>query len=175
MQKSTSIDTYALEFFLSLMETRSLAASADDFAVSSATAQRMLQKLRAHFSDPLFTREGFAMRPTAKAERIAVKLRPLLAGLRRLGRNAEDDYSTRRETLRFAAYDNACASIFAPLFPRLMARAPNLTLQFLQADERMFELLRAGDLDFVIYARQGLSTDLRSAALLTTPYVWVAR
>lgn len=49
MQKSTSIDTYALEFFLSLMETRSLAASADDFAVSSATAQRMLQKLRAHF------------------------------------------------------------------------------------------------------------------------------
>lgn len=44
MQKSTSIDTYALEFLLSLMETRSLAASADDFAVSSATAQRMLQK-----------------------------------------------------------------------------------------------------------------------------------
>lgn len=157
MQKSTSIDTYALEFFLSLMETRSLAASADDFAVSSATAQRMLQKLRAHFADPLFTREGFAMRPTAKAERIAVKLRPLLAGLRRLGRDAEEDYSTRRETLRFAAYDNACASIFASLFPRLMARAPNLTLQFLQADERMFELLRAGDLDFVIYARQGLS------------------
>ena len=175
MQKSTSIDTYALEFFLSLMETRSLAASADDFAVSSATAQRMLQKLRAHFADPLFTREGFAMRPTAKAERIAVKLRPLLAGLRRLGRDAEEDYSTRRETLRFAAYDNACASIFASLFPRLMARAPNLTLQFLQADERMFELLRAGDLDFVIYARQGLSPDLRSAALLTTPYVWVAR
>ena len=112
MQKSTSIDTYALEFLLSLMETRSLAASADDFAVSSATAQRMLQKLRSHFSDPLFTREGFAMRPTAKAERIAVKLRPLLAGLRRLGRDADEDYSARRETLRFAAYDKVCMMLF---------------------------------------------------------------
>lgn len=90
-------------------------------------------------------------------------------GIRSVGRDADEDYSARRKTLRFAAYDNACASIFAPLFPRLMARAPNLTLQFLQADERMFDLLRAGDLDFVIYARQGLSPDLRSAVLLTTP------
>ena len=175
MQKSTSIDTYALEFFLSLMETRSIARSADDFAVSSATAQRMLQKLRAHFSDPLFMREGFAMRPTAKAERIAPKLKILLDDLSRLGSEAEEDYGARRQTLRLAAYDNACASVFAPVFPQLTKRAPHLTLQFLQADERMFDALRAGDLDFVIYARQGLSPDLRSMPLLTTPYVWVAR
>ena len=175
MQKSASIDTWSLAFLLSLIETRSVAESADVFGMSPATAQRTLAKLRAHFDDPLFTRSGFVMRPTARAERIAAHLGPLLAELKRLGTEAEPDYAGQGRTVRIAAYDNACVSVFAPVFPALCARAPKVRLEFMQADERMFEALRSGVLDFVIYARQGLAADLRSMPLLTTPYVWVAR
>ena len=39
----------------------------------------------------------------------------------------------------------------------------------------MFEELRSGFLDFVIYARQGLASDLHSLHIMTQPYVWVVR
>ncbi|MDO5532409.1 LysR family transcriptional regulator [Sutterella sp.] len=176
MQKTSSIETRALAFFLALFESRSLAETAERFAMSSATAQRTLEKLREHFGgDRLFTREGFAMRPTPKAERIAGQLRPLLAALDRLGVDNDRDFFLRKEKLRIAAYDNACTSIFAPIFPKLIARAPKLTLEFLQSDERMFFELADGTIDFVIFARQGLGGEFRSMPLLTTPYTWVVR
>ena len=40
---------------------------------------KMLRRLRAQFSDPLFVRNGQAMQPTAKALDIADRLRGLLA------------------------------------------------------------------------------------------------
>ena len=79
------------------------------------------------------------------------------------------------KTIRVTAFDNAAIAVLSRIFGPVRKRAPKLRFQILQADERMFEQLRADDIDFAVYARQGVPADCLSAPLVTTPYVWVVR
>ncbi len=174
MHSRKNIDMRSLRFFVDLMRTGSLAQTGDDFGMSAATAQRTLVKLRECFDDPLFVRQGFSMMPTAKARAVAGEIRSILAVFDHAGEGA-GAFEQRDHRLRITAFDNAAIAVLASIFPAVRAKAPRLRFQILQADERMFEQLRAGEIDFAVYARQGLPADCLSTSLLTTPYVWVVR
>lgn len=174
MPASKNIDIRSLRFFIDLLQTGSLVETGDNFAMSAATAQRTLAKLRLCFDDPLFVRQGFSMMPTMKARTIASEIRSMLAVFDHAGMGA-DAFEKRDYRLRMTAFDNAAIAVLSRIFLPVRSRAPKLRFQILQADERMFEQLRAGDIDFAVYARQGVPSDCLSTPLVTTPYVWVVR
>ena len=174
MQARKNIDMRSLRFFVDLLATGSLQKTGDNFAMSPATAQRTLAKLRLCFDDPLFERQGFSMMPTPKARAVAGEVRSILAAFDHAGAG-EEAFEGREHRLRVTAFDNAAIAVLSRIFGPVRKRAPKLRFQILQADERMFEQLRADDIDFAVYARQGVPADCLSAPLVTTPYVWVVR
>src|SRR5471030_1042340 len=62
-----------------LLQQRSITRTAESMETTQPAVSKMLRRLRAQFSDPLFVRNGQAMQPTAKALDIADRLRLLLA------------------------------------------------------------------------------------------------
>lgn len=174
MQARKNIDMRSLRFFVDLLATGSLQKTGDNFAISPATAQRTLAKLRLCFDDPLFERQGFSMMPTPKARAVAGEVRSILAAFDHAGAG-EEAFEGREHRLRVTAFDNAAIAVLSRIFGPVRKRAPKLRFQILQADERMFEQLRSDDIDFAVYARQGVPADCLSAPLVTTPYVWVVR
>src|SRR5260370_41326659 len=62
-----------------LLQQRSITRTAEAMETTQPAVSKMLRRLRAQFSDPLFVRNGQAMQPTAKALDIADRLRGLLA------------------------------------------------------------------------------------------------
>ena len=62
-----------------LLQQRSITRTAQSMETTQPAISKMLRRLRAQFSDPLFVRNGQAMQPTAKALDIADRLRVLLA------------------------------------------------------------------------------------------------
>ena len=174
MQARKNIDMRSLRFFVDLLATGSLQKTGDNFAMSPATAQRTLAKLRLCFDDSLFERQGFSMMPTPKARAVAGEVRSILAAFDHAGAG-EEAFKGREHRLRVTAFDNAAIAVLSRIFGPVRNRAPKLRFQILQADERMFEQLRSDDIDFAVYARQGVPADCLSAPLVTTPYVWVVR
>src|SRR6185437_11333579 len=62
-----------------LLQQRSITRTAGVMEMTQPSISKMLRRLRAQFSDPLFVRNGQAMQPTAKALDITDRLRVLLA------------------------------------------------------------------------------------------------
>lgn len=167
------IDPAALYFFVTLYRTGSLPRTAEQLGVSLSSANRMLARLRAYWDAPLFVRSGASMLPdqTAKEKHEGVvRVLRLLEELRSAG---PLDPSTLKRTVRLACYDNAFAATLASVHARFARTFPHVTFQVTQADEHMFDLLRADKLDLLFVARQGLPPDVRSAAALTTPYACI--
>src|SRR5260370_34415517 len=62
-----------------LLQQRSITRTAEVMETTQPAVSKMLRRLRAQFSDPLFARDGQAMQRTARALDIADRLRGLLA------------------------------------------------------------------------------------------------
>src|ERR1700747_2646563 len=101
---------------------------------------KVLRRLRAQFSDPLFVRNGQAMQPTARALDIADRLRVLLAaadGLRSAVTPFDPASSDRLFSLLLT--DVGMIRFLPPLIARMAAIAPNISVRAVPLDARQFE------------------------------------
>lgn len=167
------LDEETLQFFLNLMRTESLPASAERSRVSLSSANRMLARLRLAWGERLFVRSGAAMRPTAGARARLPGVESVLAEFERLRHPEAVTPASIRRTVRVAAFDNAFAVVLAHRLGFLRRRLPGVTFRVSQADEDMFEDLADDRLDLVFYARQGIHAALHSLPLFSTRYVCV--
>lgn len=71
-------DLNLLRIFLALMEERNVTRTAARMGITQPALSNALARLREMLHDPLFTRERYGMRPTARAEELA---RPIAAAL----------------------------------------------------------------------------------------------
>ena len=78
------LDIFHLRFLLDLVHTRKLGATAQNFDMSTATASRMLQRLRDAFDDPLFVRGPTGLTPTEAAMRLEEPVRRNIEAFDRL-------------------------------------------------------------------------------------------
>lgn len=169
------IDAESLYFFLTLYRAGSLPRAAEQMGVSLSSANRMLAKLRTYWNDPLFTRSGFLMQPTESAKKRYARVLGLMNTLEDLQHEDRIDPLHLKRTVRLAMYDNAFTLGIASVFSEFEKRLPLVRFHVTQADEHLFDDLRANRLDLVFFARQGLHPQLRSIPLVTEPYVCVVR
>src|SRR4051812_170347 len=73
------LDLDWIAVFDAVYSTGSVSKAADRLGLPQAAASTMLNKLRAHFDDRLFTRTARGMQPTPHAERIRPHLQEVLA------------------------------------------------------------------------------------------------
>ncbi len=160
-----------------LLQLRSITRTAQAMDTTQPAVSKMLGRLRAQFSDPLFVRNGQAMQPTARALDIADRLRVLLAaadGLRSAATGFDPAASNRRFSLLLT--DVGMIMFLPPLIARLAAIAPGVSVRAVPLDARQFESrLETGEADLAFGAFPKAARHLRRQRLYFDGYSSVLR
>lgn len=160
-----------------VLRERSLTRAAEALDTTQPAVSKVLARLRAHFGDPLFVRNGQAMNPTAKALELTAPLHSLLTAADALCSTTPPfDPRTSDRMFRVLMADTGFALMLPPLLSRIAKEGPRLTLEGVPLDSKHFEAkLESGEADLAIGAFPKAPRGLRRQHLFYDRYVSVAR
>ena len=125
------LDLNLLRIFLILSQELNLRKTAERLNVTQPAISRSLQKLRDQFNDELFVKTKQGVKPTAKAEQLALNLPPIMELLADTI-NYHNGFNPKElsGTITLALNPILATVISKRLFKRLHSQAPDVTLQF---------------------------------------------
>lgn len=129
MNNLHDLDLNLLVAFRTLLELRSVTATATRLGVTQSAMSHTLRRLREALDDPLFVRSGREMAPTPRALALAGPVGRALADLERaLAEPDGFDPATTRRTFRMASVDLFDLLLLPRLSAGLRERAPEARL-----------------------------------------------
>lgn len=164
-----------LVFLTTLYEQRHLGRTATRLSISLPKASRLLAEARIVFEDPLYTRFGHGLAPTARAHEVTAQARRVLEEMAKLFAAETFDPAAMNRVIRISALDNAIPIMIEPVLELFMKKAPKAGIAILPHDEHTLLKLRAGEADLAIFPAVNLPADFVSVPLLRTPYVYAVR
>lgn len=146
------MDLNLLPVFDALFRHRSVAAAADELAMSPSACSHALARLRSALADELFVREGTAMEPTARAKKWAAGIQDGLQTLTTsLGQGRAFHAASSRQTFVFAATDFTAFALLPRLAASLEASAPRVRIKVEHSRRRdSVEALASGRVHFAL-------------------------
>lgn len=174
------LDMNLLLVFDALVRLGSVAAAAEELAMSPSACSHALTRLRGALSDPLFVRYGSGMQPTARAQAMA----PVIGqALQALGGSLEGARpfapGDSTQAFVFAATDYTAYAVLPALAARLRTRAPRLRVRAVYSTRQdSFDDLAAGRAHFALGFDEGqaaLPEGVQARDGFTDDYVVVAR
>ncbi|UFS84848.1 LysR family transcriptional regulator (plasmid) [Rhizobium sp. T136] len=134
-----------------LMTKRSVTAAARMINLSQPAMSAAIARLRTYFGDELFSMQGRELVPTPRAEALAPAVRDALLHIQ-LSVIAWDPINPAQSDRRFRIIlsDFMILVFFARVVERLAREAPGVSFELLPLDDDPHELLRRGDVDFLI-------------------------
>jgi DNA-binding transcriptional LysR family regulator len=170
-----SMDLNLLPVLEAVYAERSLTRASETLNITQPAVSNALSRLRTHFEDPLFVREGRGVKPTAMAEALMPAVRDALDRLR-AGLEPRSVFEPSRSTRVFnIAARDAGAFLLAPaLAAQLEQEAPGVRISWSQVHRAAVATeLASGRLDLAIDVADLRGADMERALLLSTPYVCV--
>ncbi|WP_273184261.1 LysR family transcriptional regulator [Hyphomonas adhaerens] len=170
-----TIDLNLLPVLEAVYDERSLTRASEILRITQPAVSNALSRLRVHFEDPLFVREGRGVKPTAMAEALMPAVREALDKLRS-GLEPRSVFEPSRSTRVFnlSARDAGAFLIAPALAARLEQVAPGVRILWSQLHRSAVAAeLASGRLDLAIDVSDLLGMDMEREALLSTPYVCV--
>ena len=123
-------DLNLLVVFDVLMTERSVTRAAERLGRTQSAVSHSLSRLREQFGDPLLSKGGARMQPTALALDLIEQARPMLGGIQRvLSPQHVFDPRTSTRVFRLAAPDFMLA-LFTELMARLAREAPRVAVEW---------------------------------------------
>ncbi|WP_208246463.1 LysR family transcriptional regulator (plasmid) [Rhizobium sp. T1470] len=134
-----------------LMTKRSVTAAARMINLSQPAMSAAIARLRTYFGDELFSMQGRELVPTPRAEALAPAVRDALLHIQ-LSVIAWDPINPAQSDRRFRIIlsDFMTLVFFERVVERLAREAPGVSFELLPLDDDPHELLRRGDVDFLI-------------------------
>jgi DNA-binding transcriptional LysR family regulator len=170
-----SLDLNLLPVLEAVYTERSLTRASESLHITQPAVSNALARLRTHFEDPLFVREGRGVKPTAMAEALMPAVRDALDRLR-AGLEPRSAFEPSRSTRVFniSARDAGAFMIAPGLARRLQATAPGVRIAWTQLNRGAISTeLASGRLDLAIDVPGIRGSDLEREPLMMTPYVCV--
>ncbi|WP_284284267.1 LysR family transcriptional regulator [Mesorhizobium amorphae] len=134
-----------------LMTERSLTAAARRIHLSQPAMSAAVARLRAYFHDDLFTMYGRELIPTPRAEGLASAVREALQHIELSIISGDQFKPTQSDRcFRIILSDFLILVFFQKVVERAALEAPNISFQCLPLADDFEELLRRGDVDFLI-------------------------
>lgn len=152
--KLSALDLNLLVAFDTLAREGSVTRAAAKLHVSQPALSGALARLRHHFQDPLFVRQGGRMRPTPRARQLARPIAEAIAILREMlepGARFRPETSTRLFVV--AATDYVEAICLGRLMRALQREAPGASLRAVRPPQALWppvEALRDGAVDLAL-------------------------
>jgi DNA-binding transcriptional LysR family regulator len=146
--------------------------------LSQPAISHSLSKLRDHFGDPLFVRQGNKMRPTAVANNVVADVREALRQLQVcLAQSRQFEPSISRKSFNISLHGTLEASYLPPLMQRLKKEAPLIKLQSSRRVNRtnIENKLVSGDIDLAIDTLLPVSENISHTKLEQSELVVLAR
>lgn len=159
-----------LQLLVTVVEEGSITRAAERLGVTQSAVSHLLDKLRELLDDPLFVKSGRGIVATDRAERLAGEARVLLEELRRFARAEAFDPARLQTGFTIAANDLQRDLLLPPLFQRLHAQAPGLTLRVIPSGIPTPEMLRDEQCQLVISPRPPDAGDILQKRLFEGEY-----
>jgi len=152
--KLAALDLNLLVAFDTLIREGNVTRAAAKLHVSQPAMSGALARLRAHFGDPLFVRQGGQMRPTARAAQLARPIADAIAALRE-ALEPEPQFRPEASSRSFviAASDYVEAVHFGRLMRALHGQAPGVSIRVVRPPQALLpaeDLLRGGGADLAL-------------------------
>lgn len=126
----SKLDLEWLSVFDEVYKTGSVSKAGERLGLAQAAASTMLNKLRRHFDDRLFTRTAQGMQPTPHAERIYPHLREVLAQIEQAqGSRTGFDPATAERCFRICMTDISEVVLLPALLDHLRREAPGVQIE----------------------------------------------
>jgi DNA-binding transcriptional LysR family regulator len=167
-----SLDLNLLRVFGALADELNVTRAGARLGLSQSAVSHALGRLRHILEDPLFVRGSDGMRPTARAQEIAPRLRQGLAQLQdALSPTAFDPADTgRRFTIATGSY--AGAVLMPEVMSLIRAEAPAAELRLYGIDASLGDDLESGRTDLAVGAFGRVAPRFDREVLFTETAVW---
>lgn len=135
--------------FLSLLASRgSLAATADQLAMTPSAASMMLKEIEDLFGIELFTRQGRGMAPTPEGLALLPRCQTVLGEVSAMHSTLQGVGSP---LLRLGAFPHTTTTVLPGIVKRLLAGQPAWRLQIVDGSaDHLLQLLLSGDIDLLL-------------------------
>lgn len=165
------VDLNLLVVFESLMETRSVTATAERIGRTQSAVSHSLARLRDQLGDPLLVRVGGKMQPSPFAEMIVEDVRPILRSIRRIiAPRRLFDPATSDRVFRIAM--PTLTKVIAEVSARIEAEAPNVRIEWLPAHHDVYAALSEGLIDLAHLGGEPRLPEGLDAEVMA-PFTWV--
>ncbi|MBF0421701.1 MAG: LysR family transcriptional regulator [Magnetococcales bacterium] len=145
------IDLNLLVAFDVLMTERSVTQAGRVLGITQAAMSNTLKRLRQTFGDPLFTKHGHSMVPTAQAIKLSEPIVSALNHAQLILKREQFIPASADRLFRVAISDCISSSLVPSLLSRLRAIAPNIRLEMVEPEGTKHEkLLERGEADLLI-------------------------
>jgi DNA-binding transcriptional LysR family regulator len=158
-----------LPMLAALFEAKSVSRAAALLNLTQPAVSRGLQRLRAHFRDPLFVRGRGGLTATARARAIEAVLFEMLGKLEELLAPAAFDPRTMVRELVLCGSDYCENVLLPPILAALREHAPGVTVRLTQITDSMWEQLEQGDIDLVVLPERSMQPSTRHRLLFSDP------
>jgi len=172
-----SLDLNLLLIFDAVYSHRSITKASDELSLTQPAVSNALNRLRAHLDDPLFTRSGKSMEPTAEAKRLAPIVHKALKSIEKsLEEKEEFDPETAVMEFRVIMSDAVEPVIMPELIRRCSRAFPGISLTLLPiVPEVLRSKLLAREAHLGIFTTPINDDQIRSSHLLSTETRIIAR
>lgn len=176
MNNISTLDLNLLKTLDALLDERSVTRAAIRLSLTQPAVSSMLNRLRANFGDPLFTRSAHGLIPTDKALALAVPVKQILFNISELFEPVHFDPSELHTTIKIAANDHDMQTLGLPFLLALKKQAPHVKVAFLSFHQLDVQtLLENGDLDLIFIDPNNSPDSLHSKQLYQERYVCILR
>jgi len=171
------IDLNLLVVLDAIITEGGITRAADKLNLTQPAISHALGRLRILFDDPLFVREGRAMRATPKARSLAEPVRRALRGLEVMLTETESfDPATSQRRFTIGVRDVFEATLLPPLMRAIQRLAPHVQVAALMVPRGELESeLAAGRLDAALDVRWPMSEAIRRQRIAEERLVVVVR
>ncbi len=171
-----AIDIKILVVFDAIMRERSVTRAAQYVGMSQPAVSGALNRLRHMLDDDLFVRVAGGVRPTPRAQELALPIHDILMQLQSAFDPVEFNAETATRTFRIATSDHCAILILPELQARLRALSSGTQLRVSpKRDHLVVSQLDAGEIDFAIGIIDDLPARVRHITLFHDTYVCVMR
>jgi len=143
-----SIDSTELRILHALSTTGSLTAAAAALGLSQPAVSQRIKRVETKLAVPLIERQGRGIRLTTAGNILAEHGRTVVAEIDAALAAIDDLRGERGGTLRLVGFPSASATIVPSMMRSLAEKAPNVTLQYREAEPpAAVAMLRDGEVD----------------------------
>lgn len=166
------LDLNLLRVLVAIYRHRQLAAAAAELALSASAISHALRRLREHFTDDLFVRNGRFLQPTARCEAMLPELNEMMARLQGLMSNSQGfNPGTSQRVFRLGLPEAMEAELYPYWFRTLSHAAPNAHFESLAVPHaQIHNHLLNRKVDVVVDVAMAVPATVQQQPLLQEPF-----